>query len=222
MSEPPDRTVSTVKKEVGSTVKKEVGDYKVQGRQSQQRYKKYHGNYQFNQKKKTAPTSTRTSFSDNTEELDDCTFDVGLANQGELFTKNLQKLAEYAGRNNKESRDISYAIENVSETDFSSDLQTLGTAGGEEVNKMILAREVDSYVKRKATYRQNKESIYAIILGECTEVMRAKLKSLHSFSTEASPKSDGIKLLKLIRQISYEFESQRYPFLSVHNAVILK
>ena len=84
---------------------------------------------------------------------------------------------------------------------------------------MILAREVDSYVKRKATYRQNKESIYAIILGECTEVMRAKLKSLHSFSTEASPKSDGIKLLKLIRQISYEFESQRYPFLSVHNAV---
>ena len=45
MSEPPDRIVSTVKKEVGSTVKKEVGDYKVQGRQSQQRYKKYHGNY---------------------------------------------------------------------------------------------------------------------------------------------------------------------------------
>ena len=62
-------------------------------------------------RKKTAPTSTRTSFSGNTEELDDCTFNVGLANQGEIFTKYLKKLAEYAGRNYKESRDISYAIE---------------------------------------------------------------------------------------------------------------
>ena len=95
-------------------------------------------------RKKTAPTSTRTSFSGNTEELDDCTFNVGLANQGEIFTKYLKKLAEYAGRNYKESRDISYAIENVTETDFSSSLPTLGTAGGEDVNKMILAREVDS------------------------------------------------------------------------------
>ena len=49
--------------------------------------------------------------------------------------------------------------------------------------------------------------------------MRAKLKSLPSFSTGVSPQSDAIKLLKLIRQISYEFESQRYPFLSVHNTV---
>ena len=95
----------------------------------------------------------------------------------------------------------------------------MGTAGGEDVNKMILAREVDSYVKRKATYMQNKESVYAVILRQYTETMRVQLKSLPSFSTEASSKSDAIKLLKLIKQISYEFESQRYPFLSVHNAV---
>ena len=112
---------------------------------------------------------------------------VCLANKGERFTKNIQKVAEYTGRNYNNSRDICFVIENVTESDFRSDLPVLGTVEGEDVNKMILTREVDSYVKQKSTYKQNKESIYAVILGQYTEAMRAKLKSLPSFSTGVSP-----------------------------------
>eukprot|EP00957_Ditylum_brightwellii_P157642 11998244-Ditylum_brightwellii.AAC.1 len=48
--------------------------------------------------------------------------------------------------------------------------------------------------------------------------MRAKLKSTNEYEVAAEA-SDVIQLLRLIKKIAYQYESQRYPHRAVHAAM---
>eukprot|EP00957_Ditylum_brightwellii_P079092 6015591-Ditylum_brightwellii.AAC.1 len=73
-------------------------------------------------------------------------------------------------------------------------------------------------MKRKATYKQNKTCMYAVAYGQCSEAMRAKLESTDKYKAAAEA-SDVIQLLKLIKKIAYQYESQRYLHQAVHAAM---
>eukprot|EP00957_Ditylum_brightwellii_P123892 9444075-Ditylum_brightwellii.AAC.1 len=60
--------------------------------------------------------------------------------------------------------------------------------------------------------------MYAVAYGQCTEAMRAKLESDKGYR-EAAEESDVIKLLKVIKKISYHYQSQQYPYRAVHQAM---
>jgi len=59
--------------------------------------------------------------------------------------------------------------------------------------------------------------IYAVIWGQCSKAMKAKLTSLDDLETK-SHKSDCVWILKEIKGITYCFEGQRYIYLSLNNA----
>jgi len=88
----------------------------------------------------------------------------------------------------------------------------------EETIKGMFSKDLDTFVKRESTYRQNKATLYSLIWGQCTEAMRAKLEAVDGFE-DASTESDRIALLRLIQQATYEFESQRNPYLAVYTAI---
>eukprot|EP00957_Ditylum_brightwellii_P133985 10216352-Ditylum_brightwellii.AAC.1 len=60
--------------------------------------------------------------------------------------------------------------------------------------------------------------MYATAYGQCSEVMRAKLEGEEGYK-EASTESDVTKLLKIIKRISYQYQSQRYHHRAVHATV---
>jgi hypothetical protein len=61
------------------------------------------------------------------------------------------------------------------------------------------------------------KTAYAVIWGQCSEAMKAKLTSLDDFETK-SHESDCAWILKEIKGITYCFEGQRYIYLSLDNA----
>eukprot|EP00957_Ditylum_brightwellii_P184083 14022120-Ditylum_brightwellii.AAC.1 len=91
-------------------------------------------------------------------------------------------------------------------------------AGFEEIAAIITKKENDLYVQRKNVYNGNTANMYAVTYSQCTEAMRAKLESDDDFA-EAAVESDVIKLLKIIKKISYKHQSQCYPFQAVHQAM---
>ena len=60
--------------------------------------------------------------------------------------------------------------------------------------------------------------MFSVVLGQCTDSMKAKLEVDKDYSKIAND-SDVISLLALIREISYDYESQRYPYLAIHSAL---
>ena len=65
---------------------------------------------------------------------------------------------------------------------------------------------------------QNLKATFTVIWGQCSESMRAKVKSLPEY-TEKENESDCVWLLKSIRGIMLRFEGQRYVFLSHSDAL---
>ena len=111
-------------------------------------------------------------------------------------------------------------------------VKTTGTNGTEEtkevekkedelsfIEKDVLKREVNNYVNRLAKYKDNKNRIYSLILGQCTTGMVAKLKLLKNWE-DIKDSKDPVWLLKAIKSIAGGFQDNRYPMASIYDALM--
>ena len=60
--------------------------------------------------------------------------------------------------------------------------------------------------------------MFSVILGQCTDAMIARPKGQDIFE-EVEAELDALCLLKMIRGIAFNFESQKYVHLSMHEAM---
>jgi hypothetical protein len=79
----------------------------------------------------------------------------------------------------------------------------------------IWEKRIDDHVKRETTTVQNLKIAYSLIWGQCFDLMRQRLESASNFQVISSS-GDAIELLKLIKSITYNFQSQRYMQLPVY------
>ena len=122
-------------------------------------------------------TNATAKFKGKTEELEGHIYDAGVSNQAYLFASTTKEVSEYAGRKLKESQDIRLAIEKVEDVTFTIPSKR-PTGGGLDTAavEIIYKTELDGYIKRESIYRQNKASMYAVVFGQCSEPMRAKIE----------------------------------------------
>ena len=71
--------------------------------------------------------------------------------------------------------------------------------------KMILNRKIDIYVKRDSIHDENLQKSYSLIHGQCTELLKRKLKTSANWETVSS-QYDMLGLLEAINNIIYNFE----------------
>jgi hypothetical protein len=58
--------------------------------------------------------------------------------------------------------------------------------------------------------------LYNIVYGQCSDIMIQKLTAMGGFETDIVAKSDALELLKAIRQITFNFESQKFEAHAIH------
>ena len=83
--------------------------------------------------------------------------------------------------------------------------------------KMILNRKIDIYVKRDGILDENLQKSYSLIHGQCTELLKSKLKTSANWETVSS-QYNMLGLIEAIKTIIYKFEDQKYLPLSLHHA----
>jgi len=91
-----------------------------------------------------------------------------------------------------------------------------------ETNRLVIAiweTKVSAYCTRTDYLDSNLKTAYAVIWGQCSEAMKAKLTSLDDFETK-SHESDCVWILKEIKGITYRFEGQHNIYLSLNKARI--
>jgi hypothetical protein len=63
--------------------------------------------------------------------------------------------------------------------------------------------------KRLGQLDENIKTVYAIVWGQCTDIMQQKLEAANEYD-EVKGSHDGLKLLTMIRDITYVFQTQKY------------
>ena len=90
-----------------------------------------------------------------------------------------------------------------------------GTAN--TLTRLIATKKIDIYVKRDGILNENLQKLYSLIFGQCTELLKSKLKSSVNWDAMSSTYY-MFALLESIKTIIYKFEDQNYLPLSLHNA----
>jgi hypothetical protein len=71
--------------------------------------------------------------------------------------------------------------------------------------------------KRMNYFQENKNTLNALVWGQFTNILQQKLEATEGF-TEAWEQGQGLQLLKMIKNITFSFQSQKYPGQSLFDA----
>jgi hypothetical protein len=90
-------------------------------------------------------------------------------------------------------------------------------AGKQEL--LIWETALKSYSRRSEELKSNLTKLYAVILGQCSEAMRNKLRALDDFNEE-NKNNNCIWLLNEIKGVTHQFDTKRNMYLSLLDARI--
>ena len=81
----------------------------------------------------------------------------------------------------------------------------------------IWEKEVDEHVKRTAYLKDNISTLYSLVWGQCTNIVQQRVEAMDTFG-QMSTTGDGLMLLRAIKDITYNFQSQKYLPHSLHKS----
>ena len=133
------------------------------------------------------------------------------------FSRTCDELQRYCLKTYRYGDDVAFIVRHSKEYNMNKNKPSPAPSNADAIDLRIVDKEVDEYVKRKATYIQNKKSLYMVIWAQSSNAMQAKLKSINGFN-DFDEERDCLALLMSIKGISYKFEAQRYPPLALFDA----
>ena len=180
-------------------------DSKNQSNDGKRNRRRGNGKRSSNNNNNTIQTSTfRGKYTEMNGQVFQCHDETNKRNQ---FEKTIEELGRYAATYMPNAKDIKLMLETLKETIFMEPSDPPFSASRTTIR--IWEKEVDIFVERKANYDENKCTIFAIILGQCSDTMKAKLKGHAAFKAWEST-HDVIGILTEIKAISNRFDNRTY------------
>ena len=154
-------------------------------------------------------------FKGNSIALEGYIFDCSDRKQANKFITVIKLILEHIGTEYKYGGDICSFIKNS--TRFAIPLPVVPYNTANALTRSIATKKIYLYVKRDCILDDNLQKSYSLISGQCTELLKSKLKSRVNWDARSSTYA-MLTLLEAIKTIIYKFEDQKYLPLSLHNA----
>ena len=133
------------------------------------------------------------------------------------YLRTTEKIAEYAGLHiSKEMRIV--MITGKEEAITTPDKPSKKDIKNNPANMEVFKSELASSQQKKDKYEDDKAKLFVVILGQCSERVKHKLKSDDEFPT-MHKEYNVVKLLKKLRVMIFSMGSVRHPCLSAHDAL---
>lgn len=143
-------------------------------------------------------------------------YDASDARQSDQFIKTTKEIAEFVGRTYKYGGDIRLSVETLTIPIMTPPLDYEEGAGRTAIR--IWEKSVDEHVRRMSQLTENIKTLYSLVWGQCSDVVRQKAES-HDLFAATSATGDGLALLTILKGISFQFQSQKYVGHSIHEAL---
>jgi hypothetical protein len=157
-------------------------------------------------------------FEGKNEDLKGYIYDCSDSRQSDVFVITTREISEYVGSNFKYGSDVRLVIENLAMPAMPEPADP--TAAATMTQLRIWEKSVDEHVKRKTYLVENMKTVYSLVWGQCTDVMRTKLEATNNFKT-LSTNGDGLGLIMAIKDLVFHFKSQQHlyqrPYTKQHN-----
>ena len=132
------------------------------------------------------------------------------------YAKTVEALMGYVKKNLKCAEDLKSL--------FATDMKTpelekpaVPDDNTDETDMAIWNEDIKDYAKGKRALRGNLAAIHAVIWGQCSEAMKAKLKSIDSYEQSVSD-NDCEWMLKNIKAITMQFDAKHNGYISMLDA----
>jgi Reverse transcriptase (RNA-dependent DNA polymerase) len=162
-------------------------------------------NKQRHQQNRASPAKVK--FEGRCPDLKDYTFDCAPETQSDLFTKAQREIADYAGRTYKYGGAIRRAVMSLEDQVF--DLPDDPPDGATLGQQRLWEKAVDEVAKKQGHYEQNIMTLFALVLGQCTDALREKLRAMAEWEA-LSGTQDGLALMRLVRTVAFNHESTKF------------
>ncbi len=131
------------------------------------------------------------------------------------FMKTTEVLGQYIAKNIKFPGDMTCLTRELKQPEIEKPPAL--PADADEFDKLEWKGNAEDYIKRKKQLVHNTKAVYAVIWGQCSEALRARLRSTPDF-IEKDKAQDCVWILKTIKGIMLRFEGQRFICLSIADA----
>ncbi|KAI2512761.1 Reverse transcriptase (RNA-dependent DNA polymerase) [Fragilaria crotonensis] len=164
----------------------------------------------------TTTTTSRPTFKGDTEDMNGNVFQC-YEEQADRrqYAKTIEALDAYVKKKLNYSADLAPLLERRCAPDHRPAWRPAPGAG--ETMKMIFAEEVKEYVKRTRALASNIATVFAVIWGQCSENMKARVKTSEYYADKAT-KNDCFWLLRQIKSITLQFDESKNAILSLLDA----
>jgi hypothetical protein len=134
-------------------------------------------------------------------------YDYSNARQADLYAKTTKDIAEYVGKEYRYSGDVRRAVTRLERPAIPEPADPPDNAGYATQKRFESA--LRSYQNRIDGLEINIEKLYSLVMGQGTDIMQQKIKETDDFP-DVEAARDGLELLKLIREVSNNFESTKF------------
>jgi hypothetical protein len=123
------------------------------------------------------------------------------------FTKTMEALHAYSKRDLK-TTDLSSLFGTTPKTPVIAKPSPID-AKADELEQLILKEEVKAYVNSNKTLKRDMAALHSVAWGQCSEALKAKIKSITDFQTKHDA-YDCVWLLSKIASVMQKFEEKRH------------
>ena len=149
-------------------------------------------------------SSNKVKFTGECEGLKECVFDCSDGRQARNFDKNTKRLSIYAAGKYERGAEITTLIDELVEVEINKPTFYTGSDPGEQRINDI---RFNQYVINQEKLETEIKKLYSLVLGQCTEQMISKLKTLDTYK-DMHIKKDALNLLKAIKDFTFMFDGE--------------
>ncbi len=134
------------------------------------------------------------------------------------YEKTMKALQVYVAANFRHGGDIGWMLKHEKEFQFTRPNPPTSTStttrSQDSLDQDIYKEQIKGYVARKQKYDENKDKLYSVIWGQCSDSMQSRIQSNTNFQS-IDEKRSCLLLLKEIKGVMFNFESQQFPIMSM-------
>ena len=165
--------------------------------------------------------ASSTKFQGACTELKRHVFDCSNYKQADKFSTMLKKLTEHVGVTYKNGGNVcsSIAVETkhtITAPTAPTVVDATNPSAAKSAQLHIFDKKLDALVKHEEILDLNIQSLYLLVLGQCTNLLQTKLKQQATWET-IKQDQDGIALLGLIKTVIHHFKDQKFLLLALYN-----
>jgi hypothetical protein len=146
-------------------------------------------------------------------------FDYGGPRNQDGFIRTMKAIINYIGQDHDYPGDIQNTVETLKlyTVPMPEEPNDYGMATVDKTQALIYEITINRVISREEKLQDNLAKTFALVWGQCTNSLKAKLESLTEWTTIHRDK-DALTLITEIKNIIYRFEDQSYLMHSLFRA----